>query len=293
MRGRDLGYLLILAAVWGGSFLFMRIAVPELGAIALIFVRVGVAALVLLPVLLWRGKWPALRRQWRPIALVGCLNSGIPFVLIAYAAHTLEAGLLSIINAVTPLWGAAIAWVWLKEALPPVRLAGLVVGMAGILILVWDTLSGTLGGPLPAVLAGIGGPFFYGLAASYTKRYLTGADTLACATGSMMGAAAMLALPALLTWPAGPVSAGAWVATVALAIFCTGIAYLMLFQLIASIGPQKAITVTFLVPVFGVLWGWLWLDEVLSLQVLAGALVVLAGTALATGLVGGRRRQAA
>src|SRR5690606_18970208 len=117
MRGRDLAYLLILAAIWGGSFLFMRIAVPELGAFAMIFVRSAVAALVLLPVLFWRGKWPALRARWRPIAVVGCLNSAIPFVLIAYAARELNAGLLSIMNAVTPLAGAAVAWVWLKESL--------------------------------------------------------------------------------------------------------------------------------------------------------------------------------
>lgn len=291
MRGRDLAYLLILAAIWGGSFLFMRIAVFELGAFAMIFVRLAVAAMVLLPVLFWRGKWPALRARWRPIAVVGCLNSAIPFVLIAYAARELNAGLLSIMNAVTPLAGAAVAWVWLKESLPPSRVLGLALGMAGILILVWDTLSASVGGPLPAVLAGIAGPCFYGLAACYTKRYLTGADTLACTTGGMTAATALLAVPAFLTWPQVPVSAGAWAATVVLGVLCTGFAYLLLFQLIARVGPQKAITVTFLVPVFGVLWGWLWLDEVLNWRVIAGALVVLAGTALATGVVERRAAQ--
>ena len=138
MRRNDLYTLLILAAVWGGSFLFMRLAVGELGPLPMMGLRTLCAGLLLLPLLIIQKKLPLLIERWRPIAIVGIFNSALPFVLFAYATQSIPSGTMSIINAVTPLWGAAIAWVWLKDVLPPMRMLGLFVGFAGIVVLVWD-----------------------------------------------------------------------------------------------------------------------------------------------------------
>jgi len=285
MRRRDLLDLLLLAAVWGGSFLFMRIAVPEFGPGPLMELRVGLAALTLLPLAMMRGRLPLIARHWKAILVVGALNSAIPFLLYAYAAQSLGAGFMSVANAVTPVWGAVIGWLWLKDRLPWTRALGLAVAMSGIVVLVWDKLDFGAGGHGPAVLAAVSAPLFYGIAANWAKRFLGGVDALSNATGSMMAASLVLAPLAIGTWPAEPVSWQAWGATIALALVCTGTAYIMFFRLIASVGPTGAVSVTFLVPVFGVLWGVWFLDEVLTPQILAGAAVILVGTALALGLV--------
>ncbi|MFJ1300449.1 DMT family transporter [Pseudomonadota bacterium AL_CKDN230030165-1A_HGKHYDSX7] len=291
MQRRDLIELLALAAVWGGSFLFIRVAVPEFGPAALIELRVGLAALFLLPLAIARRRLPVIARHWKAILVVGALNAALPFLLYAYAAQSLGAGFLSVANAVTPVWGAVIGWIWLRDRLPATRVAGLMLGFCGIVVLVWDKLDFSAGGTGFAVLAAISAPIFYGIAANWTKRYLTGVDSLSSATGSMLGAALVLAPLAIAHWPEQPVSFEAWRATILLAVVCTGMAYIVFFRLIAVLGPTAAVSVTFLVPVFGVFWGVWLLDEALTPQILAGAGVILAGTALALGLVrlpGGR-----
>lgn len=141
MPRRDLLDLLALAAVWGGSFLFMRVAVPEFGPAALMELRVGLAALFLLPLALWRGKPALIARHWKAILVVGTLNSALPFLLYAYAAQSLGAGFLSVANAVTPVWGAVIGWLWLGDRLPRMRALGLLISLSGIIVLVWDKLD--------------------------------------------------------------------------------------------------------------------------------------------------------
>ncbi|WP_144631422.1 DMT family transporter [Bordetella genomosp. 13] len=284
MTRRDGTDLLLLAAVWGGSFLFMRIAVPEFGPAALMELRVGLAALFLLPLAALRGKLPIIARRWPAVLAVGTSNAAIPFLLYAYAAQSLGAGFLSVANASTPVWGAVIGWLWLKDSLPVRRQIGLAVAMVGIVVLVWDKLEFQSGGTGPAVLAAVCAPLFYGVAANATKRYLAGVDALANATGSMMAAALVLLPLAIWRWPAQPVSFEAWSATVLLALACTGIAYIMFFRLIANVGPTGAVSVTFLVPVFGVLWGVLFLNEDLTPRIMSGAGIILAGTALTLGL---------
>ncbi|MGE4339000.1 MAG: DMT family transporter [Pigmentiphaga sp.] len=290
MRSRDLRDLLFLAAVWGGSFLFMRLAVGEFGPVALIELRVGLAALFLLPAAWWRGKLPVIGKHWRAILVVGALNAALPFLLYAYAAQSLGAGFLSVANAVTPVWGAVVGWLWLKDRLPWSRSLGLAIGLLGIVVLVWDKLDFQAGGTGPAVLAAVSAPIFYGIAANWTKRFLTGVDALSNATGSMLAASLVLLPLALATWPEAPVSARAWGATILLAVVCTGAAYIIFFRLIANVGPTGAVSVTFLVPVFGVVWGAWFLDEAITVSILTGAGIILVGTALALGLVGGRRR---
>ncbi len=292
MRQRNLLDLLLLAAVWGGSFLFMRVAVKEFGPIALIELRVGLAALFLLPAAMWRGKLPLIARRWKALLVVGTLNAAIPFLLYAYAAQSLGAGFLSVANAVTPVWGAVVGWLWLKDRLPWMRSLGLLIGFLGIVVLVWDKLNFQAGGTGPAVLAAVSAPVFYGIAANFTKRFLTGVDALASATGSMIGASLVLLPLAISAWPEAPASAAAWISTILLAVVCTGAAYIVFFRLIANVGPTAAVSVTFLVPIFGVVWGAWFLDENITTSIAVGAAVILVGTALALGLIKPRPRPA-
>ncbi|WYX28627.1 DMT family transporter [Achromobacter denitrificans] len=285
MRQRNLLDLLLLAAVWGGSFLFMRVAVADFGPVALIELRVGLAALFLLPAALWRGKLPLIARHWKALLMVGVLNAAVPFLLYAYAAQSLGAGFLSVANAVTPVWGAVIGWLWLKDRLAWTRSLGLMIGVVGIVVLVWDKLNFDDGGTGPAVLAAVSAPIFYGIAANWTKRFLSGVDALANATGSMIGASLVLLPLAISFWPDTPASPQAWIATILLAVVCTGAAYIVFFRLIANVGPTGAVSVTFLVPIFGVVWGAWFLDERITSSIAAGAAIILVGTALALGLL--------
>lgn len=285
MRPRDLFELLLLAALWGASFLFMRLGAGEFGPVALAAVRVGVASLALLPLALAAGQGAALRQHWRAIAVVGISNSALPFLAYSFAALSITAGLASVFNATTPLWGALIAWLWLRDRLTPWRVVGLVIGFAGVLWLAWDKASFKPGAQQTgwAVLACLGATLLYGWSASFTKRRLTGVPPLAVATGSQCAAAVTLLPLALLAWPMQPISGTAWIAAVLLALLSTALAYLLYFRLIAHVGPANAIAVTFLIPVFAVLWGGVFLHEAVSAVMLAGCAVILLGTSLATG----------
>lgn len=286
MNVRDLGPLLLLAAIWGASFLFMRAAAPEFGTFALVFVRVGLASLVLLPLLVWKGQWPQLRRHWRAIAVVGLLNSALPFALFTVAALALNAGLMAIFNATTPLWTAVVAWLWLGHRPATQRAMGLGIGFAGVVFLAAgkaSLLPGMHGvSPALAIAACLGAALLYGVASNYTQKQLPGVPALALSVGSMLSATAVMALPALATWPAVTPGAQAWGAAVLLAVLCSGVAYILYFRLIAHLGPSGASSVTFLIPLFAVLWGALFLDEHPTAAMLFSGAVILAGTALAT-----------
>ena len=291
MRRKDLSDLFLLAAIWGGSFLFMRMAVGDLGPIVLSALRTLIAGSLLLPVLVWRKKLPLLFKSWRPIVIVGLLNAVLPFLFLSYATRTLPSGTMSIINAITPLWGGAIAWLWLKDRLPPLRIAGLAIGFIGIVVLVWDKLNFQATESILAVLAGVAGPFFYGIAANFTKKFLTGTEPIVIATGSLLAGGIVLLPFAVWAWPTGPVDPRAWAAMLMLAVLCTSVAYILYYRLLINIGPARAMTVTFLVPVFGVLWGWFWLHEAVTLRIVLGGAIILLGTALATGLLKPRVRR--
>ncbi len=287
MKTRDLIDLVLLAALWGGSFLLIRIAAPAFGAFALMELRVGLAALVLLPVLFMQAGVGRLMANWRVLLVVGFFASALPFVLYGWAMLSVTASFASIVNATTPLFTALVAWVWLKDRLTPVALSGMLVGVLGVVVLVWGQASFKPGGSGWAVLACLGATLSYGLAAALTKRYLTGVAPMVTATGSQLFAALVLLPPALLTWPAQTPAASVWAAVVALAVLCSGLAYVLFFRLMASVGPARTVTVTFLIPVFGMLWGALVLDEAITPRMLAGCAVILLGTALATGVLGG------
>jgi drug/metabolite transporter (DMT)-like permease len=297
VKPRDLIELLLLAALWGASFLFMRLGAAEFGPVALAALRVGGATLALAPLLLWRGHASALRSHWRAVALVGVVNSALPFVLFSIAALAIDAGLSSIFNATAPLWGALIAWLWLGERLTRSRVAGLAGGFGGVLWLAWDQASFKPGehGVSAAVSIGacLAATLCYGFAANYTKRRLGGVAPLAVATGSQLAATLVLAGPAFVLWPAAAPGARAWLALAALALLCTALAYLLYFRLIAHLGAARAIAVTYLIPLFGVLWGALFLGEAVSPAMGVGGVLILLGTALATGLLRRPERPAA
>jgi len=293
MKAFDIGELVLLAALWGASFLFMRLGAYEFGPIALAAVRVGLASAMLIPLLASRGGLGELRTHWKGLLIVGALNSAIPFALFSFAALSITAGLSSIVNATTPLWTAVVAFVWLRQGLTPLRVLGLVIGFAGVAFLAWDKASFKPGADhsgLWAVLACATATFCYGVAANATKRYLTGASPLAVATGSQFAAALLLALPAAWLWPAAMPGTVAWSSAFGLAALCTALAYILYFRLMSRVGPTNAVSVTFLIPLFAILWGALFLHEAITAQMVAGGAIVLVGIALALGLVGRKSR---
>ncbi len=278
-----------LGAIWGSSFLFMRLAVVEFGPLATAAVRVTIAAAFLVPLMLLKGHGPLFRRHWRSACLVGVFNSAIPFFLFAFSLLAITTGLSAILNATVPLFGALVAWVWLKDRPTGTRIAGLVIGFLGVALLAWDGASfkPNAAGIAPAweVLACLLATVCYAISASATKRYLAGVPPLVAATGSQVGAAAALALPALWAWPQHLPGARAWTAVVVLGLLCTGVAYFLYFRLIEETGPARALAVTFLVPVFAIVYGVLFLGERVTPWMLACGAVVVCGTALSTGLL--------
>ena len=288
MKPRDITDLVLLAALWGASFLFMRVAVPHFGALPLAALRVAGAALLLLPLLAMHSGLGGLRRHWRPIALIGVTNSALPFLAFSLAALYIPAGLSSILNATSPMFGALIAMAWLREPSSASRIAGLGIGFIGVLLLAGNSNNPASGsGPGAGLAIGLcmGASVLYGFSACFVRRYLGEAQSLAVATGSQVSAALVLALPAWWAWPATNPATRHWLAVLALALFCTGIAYVLFFRLIARVGPARAIAVTFLVPAFAMLWAGLFLGEAVSALMLALCALILLGTGLATGVL--------
>ena len=287
----------MLAALWGSSFLFTRLSVVEFGALPTAAVRVAIATLFLLPLLLMRGHGPQLRQHWKAVFLVGLMNSGIPFACFAFALLYITTGLSSILNATVPLFGALVAWIWLKDRPDGSRILGLVIGFAGVALLASDKAGlrpappgGPTGwtetwGPTLAIAACLLATLCYGISASYTRRYLGGLPSLVTATGSQIGATLGLALPAILFWPARTPGLTAWLAILFVGVACTGIAYVLYFRLIESAGPARALTVTFLVPVFALFYGGVFLGESITPWMIGCGAVILVGTSLSTGLL--------
>lgn len=268
----------------------------DFGVVPLMALRVGIGAAFLLLVLVLRGTartaLTTMRQRAVPLLMVGILNSAASFCLFAYAEVTLSAGVTSVINATTLLWSALVAFLWFNDRLSRLRVAGLAIGFAGVLALVWDQIfahdPGASVTPMATALAAVAAlcaTLCYGIAASYTKRHLTGVDSLTVPAGTISAATIVLLPFALIYWPMGAVSMHAWGAVIALGVACTGVAYMMFFHLIAVAGPARTITVTFVIPIFGILWGALFLAERVSAGMAAACAIVLIGTALATGVV--------
>lgn len=284
MNSASLIRLVALSAIWGASFIFMRMAVPVLGPVVLIEARLLLAAGLLFSVGIILQQRLRMGQHWRHYLVLGLFNSALPFLLFAFAAKTLSASLLSILNATAPIWGAVIGSTWSRAPLRGKTALGLALGVVGVGLLVgFDrvTLQPGAGWAIAATLAAA---FSYGIASNYAKSApAASSDPYANAHGSMWAAALLLA-PAVPFFPAAAEPALSVLGAVAaLGVFCTGIAYLLYFRLVADLGAASALTVTFLIPVFGILWGHLFLGEAIGWHTLAGAAVVLLGTALVTG----------
>ena len=272
--------LILLGAIWGASFPFMLIAVRDFTPLALIEVRVAVGAVFLTTLLALKGELARLRGRAKPFLILGAINSAIPFSLFAFAAKYQTAGLSSVLNSTAPLFGAVVAFVWLGERLRLAQTIGLVIGFCGVIILAMSKNS--LDGKLIAIVAGLLAALLYGIAAHYSKRNLKGCPPLAVASGSLIGASVLL-LPAM-PWALSdhPPSAKAWACAVTLGILCTGIAYMLYFRMIEHYGAARSMTVAYLIPIFGVIWGFIFLSEPLTVGMLVGGSIVLAGTILVT-----------
>ena len=267
----------------------MRFSAVEFGAMATAAGRVGIAAAFLLPIVLIKRLLPELKQHWKKIFFMGIFNSAIPFACFAFALLSITTGLSAILNATVPMFGALVAWIWLKDKPALSRIAGIAIGFTGIALLAWDkaTFKPDASGMAPgwAVLACLLACLCYGIAASFTKKYMAGINPMVTAAGSQIGATLGLALPAIWLWPSKPPSTTAWISLLVLGVACTGIAYILYFRLIEKAGPQRTLTVTFLIPVFAVFYGVLFLREALTPWMLLCAAVIVCGTALATGLV--------
>lgn len=285
MRVRDLLDFVLLAAIWGASFLFMRIAAPAFGPLAIADLRTAIAALVLLSLLLWRGGASELAPNALRFLLLGAFNSAIPFTLFAYAALSITAGLASILNATVPLFAALVGWLWLRDRLTMLQWLGLAIGFAGVLWLSAGSASFKPGGHGWAIAAGLLASVSYAISGSLVKRYFAHVQPLAVATGSQIAASALLLPITIFYLPAAMPGLVDWLALIALGVLCTALAYALYFRLIARVGPTKTMAVTFLIPAFAIVWGVVFLDESVTSVMLGGCAVILIGTALATQLL--------
>lgn len=281
----------LLAGLWGSSFLFMREGAHAFGPFATAWVRVTLAALMLTPVLVWRQQLPVLLANWQHSLMSGLLNAGIPFACYSYALLHLSTGLSSILNATTPLFGALVARVWLGDRLSLSRALGLGLGFGGVALLA-SHVSGDMSfqpeGMGLAMAACLLATLCYGIAGSYTQRFLKGVPAMVTSTGSLWGASLGLLLPGWYFWPAHEIASQAWLALGIAGFFCTALAYVLYFRLMAKTGPARAMTVTYLIPVFANLIGVIFLDEIVTPWMMGCALLIVLGTALASGLIGRR-----
>lgn len=269
--------LTLLGAIWGGSFLFMRVSADQFGAVPLTQMRLGLGAMVLLP-FLWHARASFPLRLWPKLAFIGVINSALPFLLFAWAAQRAPAGVGAIANALTVLFTALIGALLFGERIGARRALALLMGFVGVVVLASGKIAGMSIGA--ATLAGAVAAFLYGLGAHLVRRELAGLPAAAVAAATL-GSAALLLLPfAIATWPTQPIPQVSWLAAIALGVLCTGFAYAVFYRLIARTGAGRASVVTYLVPLFGVSWAWLLLDEPLTWPMAIAGSMILGSVAI-------------
>jgi drug/metabolite transporter (DMT)-like permease len=280
MSVRDILLLVVLAAIWGASFLFLRVAAPTFGAFPLAEARVALAGLALAAYALALGRELPRLSDWRAHLVVGAFNSGIPFALFSFAAVHLGAAYMAVLNATSPLFGALFGAALGQERIGPGKVLGMMLGVGGVALLVGLGPVDVTPWTLAAAAASLAAAACYGFAGHYAKRHGSAMTPLALALGSQLGAAAVLAPATVFALPATTPPLDALASVLVLALVCTAAAYLAYFRLIVRVGPVRALTVTFLIPVFGILWGALFLGERITASMLAGCATVLVATGL-------------
>jgi drug/metabolite transporter (DMT)-like permease len=285
MRPVHIAQLLLLSFIWGTAYLFMRASVPAFGPAPMIFLRMALGSLlVLFPLTLWRFGAGPLREHWRELVIFGVAFTAVPFLGLGFAARSISAGMLAVLQSAAPLFAAVIAHFWLRERFTPIRALGLVIGFAGVTLLVWDKV-GVREDAGVAVLVTLAVTALWGVSSNYARARLHAIDPIVLATGSIGAAALVLAPFALLSWPVEPPGAKAWAEVVFLGIAASGFGFLLYFGLLDKIGAVRATSVTFLNPVVAMGAGAVYLGEEISLRMVLGCVVILTGTALSLGLV--------
>ena len=280
MRFSDTLFLIVLAAIWGSSFIFMRASVDAFGPIALIAVRISVAALFLFLFLMKPSRRQEFVQNWKTLFIVGLTNSAIPFSFLAYASLTLTGGTVSILNAMTPVFTAWIAHIWLKNNMTKYQYLGMLISLLGLIYLVSDKVELSIQAWLP-VLAGVGATICYGISSTTTKKYLSNVSVMTSTAGSLFFSALLLLILSLFFLPDfSEISATDWFYAIILGVLCTAIAFIIYFKLVKNIGPSKTASVTFLIPIFAFLWGYLLLDEVVTTKMWIATGIILLGMAL-------------
>ncbi|MEZ8512158.1 DMT family transporter [Vibrio splendidus] len=284
--------LITLAAIWGGSFLFMRIAANPLGPAVLIEARVLCAAVTLLLVSFYLKRKLSFNAHAKHFFILGLFNTALPFLFFAYAAQTLNASTLAILNSTAPIWAAIIGAIWTKTTLDARVLLGLGIGVTGVGVLVgWDAMNIGREAVLP-IFAAVMAAFSYGIASNYTKQ-APKVEAFNNAHGSMW-AAVLIVLPFVFFMPMREApDLTITTSVLLLGAVCTGLAYLLYFNLVSELGAPSALSVTFLIPVFGILWGNLFLDEAIGLNTIFGSVLVITGTMLVTGMTPSRMIESA
>ena len=283
MNASSFAQLVTLGAIWGGAHALTRFSAPIVGPVLLVESRIVLAAVLLSAVALYTTRPLRLQDQWRQMLVLGALNTALPFLLTTYAATELNASVISVLNATAPLFGAVIGAVWLRNPLSVRAFAGMLIGICGVATLLWSDLGKThLSNPVP-VIAALGTACAYGYASNYARRHAQRIDHFNSAHGSLWVAALLVAPAVPFHALAAPVSGSVAAAVLALGLVCTGIGYLLYFRLIHDVGPASALSVSFLIPAFGVLWGVIWLDEPVTPALVGGAVLVICATVLVTG----------
>ena len=285
MRPQDLARLVALAAMWGASYLFMRYAVPHLGAVLLIELRVLVAGVALVGFLYATGGAVGWREHWRALLFVGAVGLALPFVLIAQALTAIDASTAAILNALSPLFASIVAAVWIRDPITPAKAGGIALCLVGTAVLVGWTPAPMSARELLAASMSVAATALYGYTIVFTKVKLKGASPMGTAAGTLLMAAAAMLPFTPVTRDLSAVPAMAWLAVLGLAIVSTTVAFIFYYRLIADVGPVKAITVTLLVPIFGMVWGVIFLGEPVTAGRIAGCAIILSGCALILGLV--------
>jgi drug/metabolite transporter (DMT)-like permease len=284
MQNSDRVALVLLGALWSGGFLFTRIAVPAFGPLALVDLRVLIAGVILLLWVIARGELPPFWRRWREYLVLGALNVALPFTLIAWAALTLPASLGAILLATVPLFTAPIAARQLNERVSGRQAVGLIVGFIGVAILVGLTPLSLTPAFAAAVCALLGAAALYAIGGVYTARRFTGASPVESTIGQQFGAFVLLLPFALAAPPRAWPPPSAIIALLILAVFSSVLAYLLFFRLISSVGATATATVSYLIPLFGIIWAVVVAQEQIGLETLVGMLVIMCGVLLATGM---------
>jgi drug/metabolite transporter (DMT)-like permease len=288
MRPVHVAQLLLLSVLWGGAYLFMRSSVPSFGAVPMIFLRMALASLlVLLPLTLWRTGLGPLRRHAREMVVFGLAFTALPFLGLGFAALSISAGLLAVLQSAAPMFAAIVGHFWLRERIGPLRALGLLVGSAGVGLLVWDKIGVRDQAGL-AILVALAVTALWGVSSHYARVRISGADPLALATGSLGVAALVLAPFAWLTWPAQPPEPRAWAEVAFLGVASSGFGFILYFGLLKTIGAVRTISVTFLNPIVAMGSAAVYLGEPVTLRMIAGCAVILLGTALTLGLIAPR-----